>query len=99
INNRIFILPYFTVDDQLKWSSGAVYQGQEEKIVGLINDKELQGMDIFSGKGIESIIAYKNKKVTIALIKICIKRKLIIDTTNIEKLKIKNKLSLEGVMK
>src|SRR5699024_11255245 len=27
INNRSFILPYFTVDDQLKWSSGAVYQG------------------------------------------------------------------------
>src|SRR5699024_10855706 len=46
INNRSFILPYYTDDDQLKWSSGAVYQGPEEKIVGLINGKELQGLDI-----------------------------------------------------
>ena len=98
INNRSFILPYFTIDDQLKWSSGAVYQGPEEKIVGLINGKELQGLDIFSGKGIQSIIDFKYKKDTFALKNIRIKRKLSIDTTNIDKLKIKNKLSLEGVI-
>src|SRR5699024_8349416 len=98
INNRSFILPYFTIDNQLKWSSGAVYQGPEEKIVGLINGKELQGLDIFSGKGIQSIIDFKYKKDTFALKNIRIKRKLSIDTTTIDKLKIKNKLSIEGVI-
>src|SRR5699024_7572051 len=98
INNRSFILPYFTVDDQLKWSSGAVYQGPEEKIVGLINGKELQGLDIFRGKGIQSIIDFKYRKETFALNNIRIKRKISIDTTNSYKLKIKNKLSLEGVI-
>src|SRR5699024_7404809 len=72
--------------------------GPEEKIVGLINGKELQGLDIFSGKGIQSIIDFKYKKDTFALKNISIKRKLSIDTTNIDKLKIKNKLSLEGVI-
>src|SRR5699024_7359882 len=98
INNRSFILPYFTIKDQLEWTAAAVYQGPEKKMVGLLNEKELQGLDIYSGNGIQRIIDFKYKNDTFGLKIVRIKRKKSIDTTNIDNLKIKNKISLEAII-
>lgn len=98
MSNRSFILPYFTIKDQLEWTAAAVYQGPEKKMVGLINEKELQGLDIYSGNGIQRIIDFKYKDDTFGLEIVRIKRKKSIDTSNVDNLKIKNKISLEAII-
>src|SRR5699024_7108844 len=98
INNRSFILPYFTVDDQLKRAAGARCPGPEENMVGVSTRKERQELDRSSGKGSHSITGRKYKKENHGVQQIRTKRQLSICITTINKLKIKNKISLEGVI-
>src|SRR5699024_6614748 len=83
INNRSFILPYFTIKDQIEWTAATVYQRTENKMVCLINEKELQGLHIYSGNVIQKIIDFKYKNDTFGQKIVRIKRKKSIDTTNI----------------
>lgn len=99
MKDRSFVLPYLILEEHVERKGGAVFHGPKKKMIGTLGVEATHGMEIFSGKSKRSLIDFPEDDELFGLEIASMRRDLSIDTSNIHRLKVKNKLMVEGVLK
>lgn len=96
LQNNSYVLPYVELDEQIENKRGAVFHGQEQKMVGTLNANELQGLAILMGEAKENIVDFTLRDEALAFEIDSIRRNITVDPSNVDQIKISYELYLRG---
>lgn len=94
-----YVLPYLTVNDYLAYNHGAVFHGPEDKMVGIFNDEEMQGLGMVKGEHTAKIVEFLYKDALFAIEVIRLRSKVVVDPTDVNDIKVSFNIDIDGVIK
>lgn len=99
LQKESYVLPYLHIKEYLEYKSGAVFHGKKDKMVGVLNDQEMNGLELIEGEHTTKIIEFPFKEKTFAFKVIRLKSKVKVNPKNIDKIKVTIDIELEGIIK
>lgn len=99
LKNNSYLLPYVITNDLLEYKKGAVFHGVKKQMVGLFNEKEMQGFGLITGEHTLKVIDFPYKEEAFALDVIRSKSKMRVDPKNINNINVSLDIEIEGVIK
>lgn len=99
LTENSYIIPMIALKDEVEFSSGAVFQGPEKRMVGNFDVDEIRGLTLMTSNTTGNIIdfPYKNEMFAFEIEKI--KNRLHVDTTNVNEIQATFDIKLEGIIK
>lgn len=99
LNNSSFVLPMLTKGDYIEQNMGAVFHGAKQKVIGTLNESELEGLEFIIGPILKKIITvnHHNKAFTFEVDDVI--KKIKVDPSNLNDIKVNIELRLTGSMK
>lgn len=99
LSNRSYVLPVMELQTEIQNNLGAIFHGEEEKMVGTFNQEELLGLTFMISDASGNIVEFLSKDKMFAFEIVRMKQSSSIDTSNIDELKVTYEIHLEGVIK
>lgn len=99
LENNSYVLPYLQITDKLEYSSGAVFHGPLNKMIGTLDDDDMLALGLIKGEQTPSIIDFPYKGESFAIRVIELKHKLTVDPSDLNEIKVKFAFEIEGIIK
>lgn len=94
-----YVLPMLGLSEYIEYNSGAVFHGPQDKMVGILNADEMQGLELVESEAIEKVVDFMYKDKTFAFEVGELKNKIKVDPTDIENLKVTVDIDIDGTIK
>ena len=99
LREKSYVLPYLDIKEYLEYKYGAVFHGPKDKMVGILNDDEMNGLEMIEGVHTTKIIEFPYKGRTFALKTIRSNSNLSVDPKDINNINVTIDIEVEGVIK
>lgn len=99
LTENSYLLPLLELEEQLQIKKGAIFHGQKNKMVGIFEKEELQGLALMESNTAGNIIDFVYKDEMFAFEILGIKNKLKVDAANKDDIKAKITIKLKGAIK
>lgn len=99
LRNNSYILPYIKMDDYLVYESGAVFHGPEDKMVGIFDENDMQGLGIIQGEHTTKIVELPYKEETLALDIVRSESRMTVDRAKVNDTKVNINIEIESIIK
>lgn len=96
---KSYVLPYLEINDFVEQKKGAVFHGNENKMVGIFNEEEMQGLEFMKSTQQLKLIEFTYEDKTVALKIFRLVNNITVDPSNLEDIKVKVEVHFEGTIK
>src|SRR5690625_210889 len=99
LRENSYVLPLLSIEEYIRHKAGAVFHGQKDKMVGIFNWEEMEGLAMMETKANEKVVEFTYKDHVFALEVDELKNKVTIDPSNIDEMKININIKIKGIIK
>lgn len=99
LRENSYVLPLLSVNDYVEHKAGAIFHGPEDRMVGIFNGEEMQGLELMKTEATEKVIEFPYKDHIFALEVNDAKNKVTVDPSNIDEIKITVTIKIHGILK
>lgn len=96
---KSFVLPYIQNADEIKITQGAVFNGQKDQMVGVLNADEMTGLELINAKSKNKVIEVTYNEFPLAVEVSDVVSKLSVDTKDVNHLKVDVTLIVKGILR
>ena len=94
-----YVMPMLEPSEYIERNSGAVFHGTQDKMIGTLNQEEMQGLELVNSEATEKVIDFMYNDKIFAFEVSELRNKVKVNPTNMDQMKVTIDINLDGIIK
>src|SRR5699024_10881837 len=99
LHETSYVMPMLEASEYIERNSGAVFHGTQDKMIGTLNQEEMQGLELVNSEATEKVIDFMYNDKIFAFEVSELRNKVKVNPTNMDQMKVTIDINLDGIIK